>query len=306
MRNVFGDTFYELACQDPRLMMVVADISPAAAMNRFREQYPDHFINVGVSEQVMIGICAGLCLGGMRPFAYTIATFALYRTFEFWRDDLAYQALPVTIVGIGGGVNYSTLGGTHHAMEDVVIASAVPNMQVIAPCDPSEVKLATAWCAKENQQGPVYLRLGRAGEPTLTAEADPFVVGKLRYLRQGTRVGLLSYGIVLKMGLDAVLEAESVLGHAVTVANCHTLKPLDIQGLLAFLQDHDKVVVVEELVPQGGLSGVVKSLAFDHRLHCDIQCLTLQDKFLHVYGSHQDLLAAHGIQKSTIKEALLT
>ena len=119
-------------------------------------------------------------------------------------------------------------------------------------------------------------------------------------------MGLLSYGVILKIGLDAVVEAERVLGHTISVVNCHTLKPLDTPGLINFLQQHDKVVVVEELVPQGGLSGVVKSLAFDHRLHCDIQSLTLQDRFLHVYGTHQDLLAAHGIQASTIKEALLT
>jgi len=303
MRNRFGDTFYELACQDPRLMMVVADISPAAAMNKFREKYPERFINTGVSEQSMIGISAGLTLKGMRPFAYTIATFALYRTFEFWRDDCAYQALPVTIVGIGGGVNYSTLGGTHHAMEDVAIASAVPNMQVLAPCDPDEVALMTTWCVKDNQKGPVYLRLGKAGEPILTENASPFEIGKVRYLKKGKKIGIIGYGVILKMVMDAAKIIEEKVGHPISVLNSHTLKPLDKAGILAFLAEHEKVIVVEEMVPTGGLTLQVKGIAFDNRLSCQIKALTLQDKFLHVYGSHADLLAAHGLSANHIVQA---
>ncbi len=128
MRNTFADTFYELAREDPRLCVVVADISPAGSMARFREEFPERFINTGVAEQSMIGIAAGMALRGLRPFAYTIATFTLYRPFEFVRSDLCYQDLAVTIVGIGGGVTYSTLGGTHHAQEDVAIATAIPGL----------------------------------------------------------------------------------------------------------------------------------------------------------------------------------
>ena len=170
MRNRFADVFYELGKDDPRLAVVVADISPAGSIARFREDFPDRFINTGVAEQVMIGLCAGMALRGMRPFAYTIATFALFRTFEFVRDDLCYQDLAVTVVGIGGGVTYTNLGGTHHAMEDVAIASAMPNMQVIAPCDPAETEAATRFLALESMH-PTYLRLGKAGEPDLTADA---------------------------------------------------------------------------------------------------------------------------------------
>ena len=147
MRNRFADVFYDLASVDPGMAIVVADISPAGSIARFRTEFPDRFVNTGVAEQIMIGLCAGMALRGMRPMAYTIATFTLFRPFEFVRDDLCYQNLPVTIVGIGGGVTYSTLGSTHHAMEDVSIASALPNMQVIAPCDAEEVEAATKWCA---------------------------------------------------------------------------------------------------------------------------------------------------------------
>jgi len=134
MRNRFAETFYELAKDDLRQCMIVADISPAGSMSRFRDEYPERFINTGVAEQVMIGMSAGMAQRGLRPFAYTIATFALYRPFEMIRDDLCYQNLPVTVVGIGGGVSYSTLGATHHAQEDVALAMCVPNLRVLAPC----------------------------------------------------------------------------------------------------------------------------------------------------------------------------
>ena len=147
MRNRFADVFYQAAKADPRLCVVVADISPAGSIARFREEFPERFVNTGVAEQAMIGMAAGMAQRGLRPFAYTIATFALYRPFEFIRDDLAYQNLPVTVVGVGGGVVYSTLGATHHAMEDIAVAAAVPNLSVIAPCDPEETEAATRWCA---------------------------------------------------------------------------------------------------------------------------------------------------------------
>src|SRR5215475_6927623 len=155
MRNMFANTFFEAACEDERLCVVVADISPAGSMSTFREKFPNRFINTGVAEQVMIGISAGMALRGLRPFAYTIATFALFRPYEFIRDDLCYQNLPVTVVGIGGGVNYSTLGGTHHAQEDVAIACTLPNMSVIAPCDPAETRVATEYLVTQ-ERGPVY------------------------------------------------------------------------------------------------------------------------------------------------------
>ena len=127
MRNAFADAFHEIGKANPKLAIVVADISPAGSIQKFREEFPERFINTGVAEQAMIGICAGMALRGMRPFAYTIATFSLFRPFEMVRDDLCYQDLPVTVVGMGSGVVYATLGGTHLTQEDIAVASAVPN-----------------------------------------------------------------------------------------------------------------------------------------------------------------------------------
>lgn len=294
MRNRFADTFYELGKVDPRLCVVVADISPAGSIAKFRQEFPRRFINTGVSEQIMIGMTAGMAQRGLKPFAYTIATFTLYRPFEMVRDDLCYQNLPVTIVGIGGGVTYSTLGATHHAQEDVALASAIPNLSIIAPCDPNEVEAATRWCVAQ-ERGPVYLRLGKAGEPDLTKTApDPWVFGKVRRLREGRDVCILSYGPIMKRAF-ALADRFEAVGKNTTVVSVHTLKPLDREGVAAFLRVYPHVVVVEECTPNGSLAMQVKELAWDVEASCRLDTFTLKDAFIHCYGSHDDILDAHGL-----------
>lgn len=301
MRNSFANAFYEFAKNDPRLAIVVADISPAGSIAKFREEFPERFINTGVSEQSMIGIAAGMALRGMRPFAYTIATFALYRPFEFIRDDLAYQGLPVTVVGVGGGLAYSTLGGTHHAMEDIAIASAIPGLQVLAPCDPLETQLITEWCATANEK-PTYLRLGKAGEPILTLDAvEPFIPGKVRKLCQGTDICIISYGSIVKMALNLANRFKEK-GLSVTVVSCHSIKPLDVKGIQDLLLSHKKVLVIEEHVPHGGLGSRVKELAWDINANCELQCYSLKDSFIHFYGAPEEILTAHGLDIDLIYE----
>ncbi|MEA2905375.1 MAG: transketolase [Alphaproteobacteria bacterium] len=299
MRNTFSEALYLAANANPDLYVVVADISPAGSMVKFRQQYPDRFINVGVAEQSMIGICAGLALKGCQPFAYTIATFTLYRPFEMVRDDLCYQNLPVTIVGMGAGVIYSNLGSTHHAQEDIAIAGALPNMQIIAPCDPMECTEATRYCAQQ-KKGPVYLRLGKAGEPNFTDKAiDPWLFGKIRYIKHGSDVCILSYGVIMQKAMK-LAESFEAQGKSVSVVSCHTLKPLDTAGIEQALREHKHVIVIEEHAPQGGLAPRAKQIAWDIRAQCRLDTFTLQDAFIHNYGSHDDLLAAHGLDLNVI------
>jgi transketolase len=269
-------------------------------MVKFREQFPARFINTGVAEQAMIGIAAGLALKGMRPFCYTIATFSLYRPFEMIRVDLCYQNLPVTVIGMGAGVIYSTLGGTHHSMEDIAVASAIPNMTVLAPCDPNEMRAMTKWCASESM-GPVYMRLGKAGEPDLTSNAlESLNLGKVRYLQRGRSIALISYGTIMSMVLEIAKKLE-VHGDSVSVISCHTLKPLDRSGIAEILNAHEKVVVIEEHVRQGGLGVQVKEIAWDIRAGCKkILCYSLKDEFIHFYGTYEELLGAHGIDVDKI------
>ena len=300
MRNTFAKTFYEEAKLDNRLCVVVADISPAGAMTEFRKEFPNRFINTGVAEQIMIGMVAGMAMQGLKPFAYTIATFALYRPFEFIRDDLCYQNLPVTIVGIGGGVTYNSLGSTHHAQEDIAIARAVPNLSIIAPCDPLETEQATKYCTKQ-ELGPIYLRLGKAGEPMLSGpESDGFQFGKIRYLDKGEDICVIGYGPILKLGKELVKLFKNK-GKNISLVSNHTLKPMDDEGLLNILRNYERIIIIEEMSPIGGLSDYIKKLAWNNKCECIIENISLKDEFIHSYSSHQDLLDLHNLTIDKLK-----
>tara|TARA_A100001011_G_scaffold144296_1_gene152442 strand:- start:465 stop:1382 length:918 start_codon:yes stop_codon:yes gene_type:complete len=299
MRNKFADVVYEIGLKDDRICALVADISPAGSMMKFREKFPERFINCGVAEQSMIGIAGGMALRGMRPFCYTIATFSLFRPFEMIRVDLCYQNLPVTIVGMGAGVIYSTLGGTHHTMEDIAVASAIPNMTVLAPCDPNEMKEATKWCATQSQ-GPVYMRLGKVGEPDLTSNAlNKFEFGKIRHLKKGKDICLISYGITVSMAKE-ISEKLETKNKSVSLVNCHTIKPLDVSGITKLLRDHKEIIVIEEHVPHGGLGSRVKEIALENKITGKVKCFSLKDKFIHFYGNHTQLLEKHGLSVDKI------
>ncbi len=299
MRDKFADVIFEEGKKNNKICALVADISPAGSMMEFRKKFPDRFINCGVAEQAMIGIAAGLALKGMRPFCYTIATFSLFRPFEMVRVDLCYQNLPVTVIGMGAGVIYSTLGSTHHTMEDISVASSIPNMTVLAPCDPEEMKLATRWCATRSK-GPVYMRLGKRGEPVFTKNSvDKFQIGKIRYLKKGKDIAIITYGITISLAFK-VAKKLNQLGKSVSVISCHTLKPIDIKGISKMLKEHKKIIVIEEHVPNGGLSSRIKEIAFSNKINADVNFFTLKDKFIHFYGSYEQLLDKHGISFNKI------
>jgi len=304
LRDTFARTLYQVAKKRSNVFIVVADISPAGSMAPFREEFPDHFINVGVAEQTMISLCAGLALRGCTAFAYTIATFSIYRPFEQVRIDLCYQNLPVTVVGIGGGVSYSTLGGTHHAQEDIAVVGAIPNMAVIAPCDPLETEAATWVCAERN--GPTYLRLGKAGEPNLTGDApEPFEFGKVRKIKEGRDVCIIAYGPIMKMAFEVAEKLERDEQRSVAIYSAHTVKPLDTAGIKRILDNFETVAVVEEHSVRGSLGGQVKQLAWDVRANCKLLTFSLRDEFIHQFGSQRDMWTAHGLTPEIIYDAIV-
>lgn len=304
VRNALAKTLYELAKGDDRIVVLVADISPAGAMEEFRREFPDRFINVGVAEQSMIGVAAGLAQRGMRPFCYTIATFALFRAYEFIRCDLAYQNLPVTIIGMGAGLSYSTLGGTHQAIEDVAVAMACPNLTVLAPCDPAETEACVRWCAARETGGPVYLRLGKAGEPVLKAQDDPWRFGKVRIMQDGGwDTCILSYGPILETCLQVArtVSEDEGLGDPPTVLNVSTLSPGTDLGWVLDL--HDDILVVEE-ASGAPLAAWVRVEAQRLGKSTRVRSLALPDNFVHFHGSRDELLAHVGLTAEKIFSAL--
>ena len=305
MRNTFAETIFKESKKNNKIYVLVADISPAGKMLQFQNQFPDRFLNVGVAEQTMIGMCAGLAMVGMRPFAYTISTFALYRPFEMIRVDLCYQNLPVTVVGMGAGTVYSNLGGTHLTQEDISIARSVPNLNIIAPCDPLELESAVRYCCNISKS-PVYLRIGKVGEKILTNNKNvkKWEFGKIRKIADGKNICFLSFGPIINKAFN-IREKLKLLGITSAIYSCHTLKPFDTLGLKKIFKKFDTILVIEDHSIIGGLSSIVKSNAFDFSYNKKILSFSLKDKFIKCYGSQDDLLKKHGISESGILEHII-
>jgi transketolase len=297
MRNVFSKKMSELANKDKNIHIVVADISPAGAMLEFQKKNPNRFLNVGVAEQTMIGVCAGLAMKNKKPFAYTISTFALYRPFEMIRNDLCYQNLPVTVVGMGAGTIYSVLGATHLTQEDIAIARAIPNFQVLSPCDPMELEECIEFCVKKSK-APTYLRIGKSGEKNYTINADKWKFGKIRQITKGNKICILSYGPIVEKAFK--VNKKLPKNKKLSIYSCHTLKPFDENGLKKIFKKYKTIITLEDHSKIGGLKDIVLSLSHKYNYKENIKSFALQDKFFHIYGSHDDLLNAHGISSEKI------
>ena len=299
MRNAFAEQLYLNAKKNKKINIVAADISPAGSMEKLRNEYPDRFINVGVAEQVMIGVCAGLAMRGKRPFAYTIATFSLYRPFEMIRDDLCYQNLDVTIVGMGAGTIYSNLGGTHLTQEDISIAKSLPNMKIICPCDPLELREAVDYCSSKSK-GPTYLRIGKSGEKNYSQlSKEKWKFGKIRKIINGSKTCILTYGPIIKKAFELKEKIRSLKINP-SIYSCHTIKPLDVLRIKKIFNKYRTVIVLEDHSMINGLASDIKQLAFDNKFKGKILEFSLKDKFFHTYEKQDDMLDLHGISVNKI------
>ena len=300
MRNAFSSTLAKLAKKDKDIYIVVADISPAGKMEDFQKNNKDRFINVGVAEQTMISVCAGLALNKKKPFAYTIAPFTLYRPFEMVRNDLCYQNLPVTIVGMGAGTIYANLGGTHLSQEDISISRSIPNMRIIAPCDSLELEDAVKFCSK-NKNSPIYLRIGKSGEKNFSHNSkEKWKFGKIRKMCTGTETAILTFGPIIKMAFDI----RGKLKKDIAIYNSHTLKPFDYAKLRKIFSKYKKIVVIEDHSEIGGLGSIVKEAGFIENYKGKIQCFSLKDKFIKEYFNQVDLIKKHGIETNKIIKSI--
>jgi transketolase len=253
MRNAFADEITTLADQDPRIVLLSGDIGNRL-FNDFKERHPTRFYNVGVAEADMIGMAAGLALGGMRPVTYTIASFAVYRAYEQIRVDLCYPNLPVVIVGVGAGLGYAANGPTHHSCEDLAVLRALPNMTVLAPADAWELRSLLAQSLLRS--GPSYLRIGKKGEPLVHASRPSLEIGRGFLMRPGDDIAILCTGILMPQALETASRLESQ-GISVAVFSLHTVKPLDESLLTQLFQDRKLIVTLEEHSRIGGLGSAV-------------------------------------------------
>jgi len=304
MRDKFAESLNELTKVNDDIVVLAADISPVGKMNEFAKNNPKKFLNVGVAEQSMIGIAAGLAMGGYLPFCYTIATFTLLRPFEFVRNDLGYQDLPVVIVGMGAGMSYPTLGFTHHAQEDIGVCSSIPNLEIWTPSDPNSVEYALKLIVRKKEH-PSYLRLGKTGEPDLLFESDyeeELGFGRLAYNNcDALDVFFLTYGTVTKQVIEAsvMLNERGIKSQVLSVLQ---ISPNYFSKICGLIPRKSLVVVVEEHIAPGGLGAQFSLHLMNSRLSFKFLHFCLPTTPSHLYGSNNWLLHNLGLSSQSIFE----
>ncbi len=316
MRTAFIETLCELAKTDERIWLLTGDLG-FSVLECFAEKFPDRYVNMGVAEQNMTGVAAGLALSGKIVFTYSIANFPTIRCLEQIRNDVCAHNLDVKIVSVGGGFAYGSQGYTHHGVEDLAVMCAMPNMTVVAPGDPVEARLATSAITKH--QGPCYLRLGKAGETRVHAEEPAFEIGKAIWLREahgrqtvgdGTDATIFTTGAMLPTAMRVAenLQSENV---SAAVASMHTLRPLDESAVRRALGESSLIVTLEEHNAPGPLAcGVACVLAKsltrpDPRLRYRGPPLFLGASPSHACGSREYLHSINGLSADKITASIL-
>jgi transketolase len=301
MRNAFAAEILQLAAADPRVVLLSGDIGNRL-FDGFKETYPTRFYNCGVAEANMIGVAAGLAMNGLRPVVYTIAPFITTRCLEQIRVDVCYHDVGVTIVGVGAGLAYASLGPTHHSCEDLALLRALPNMAVLAPGDPAEVRLALRQSVGRGH--PTYLRLGKKGEPIVHSEEPDFILGKALTLRSGHDVCLLSTGNMLPEVLGTA-ERLADTGISARVASFHTVKPLDTDYLRQVFRKFPLVVTVEEHSLIGGFGAAVAEWVADrHTQRAALYRFGTSDAFLHEAGEQEHARHCYGLTAPQMAERI--
>lgn len=284
MRNAFIKTLELEASKNKNIILLTGDLG-FTVFEKFRERFPNRFFNMGVAEANMMGVAAGLALCGKIPFVYSIVPFVTMRPFEQIRNDVCLHKANVKIVGVGGGFAYSHAGTTHHAIEDIAIMRALPNMTVICPADPLETELASRAIIKF--KSPVYLRLGKKGEPKIHKTEPKFSIGKGIVIKKGKDIALVACGPITQNCLLAVNELERK-GISATVVSMHTVKPLDIQLLDEIIIEHKALFVIEEHNIIGGLgSAVAEYLAENQETRIFFKRIGVNDQYCFDIGNYE-------------------
>jgi transketolase len=302
MRSAFIRTLLELAEKDERLYLVVGDVG-FGVVEPFVERFPLRFLNVGVAEQNMTAIAAGLALCGKVVFTYSIANFPTLRCVEQIRNDVCYHNADVKIVSVGGGLGYGALGVTHHATEDIAVMRALPRMTVVAPGDPIEAELAVR--ALVRQPGPAYLRLGKSGEPLVHKQGVSFRLGEAIRMREGGEITLVATGTMLYITVQAA-ERLSQQGIQARILSMHTLKPLDTEAVIAAARETDAIFTIEEHSILGGLGSAVAETLAESGLHVCFKRLGIPAEFTTVVGSQEYLKDVYSLSIDGIVKQVVT
>jgi transketolase len=284
MRTAFIEALVGLADEDERVWLLSADLG-YSVLEQFADRFPGRFVNVGVAEQNMTGIAAGLAMSGKIVFTYSIANFPVMRCLEQVRNDVCYHNLPVKIVAVGGGVAYASAGYSHHGVEDIAVMRVLPNMTVVSPGDPVEARLVTR--AVASHPGPCYVRLGKAGEPVIHRDVPDFALGRALRVRSGDRGVIFATGTMLHASVAAA-DLLATRGVPVSVFSMPTVQPLDSDVVLEAAHRYPRIVTVEEHGVGGLGSAVAEALAL-RNVQVPLTALRLPSQPF-VTGGSQDVI----------------
>jgi len=260
-RQAFAEELIALARADKRIVAVCNDSVGSSNLTGFQREFPDRLINVGIAEQNMVGVAAGLANGGFVPFVCAASPFLTGRSLEQVKADIAYNGYHVVLCGMSPGLAYGELGPTHHSIEDISWLRAIADLAILVPADPAQTQASMRWAVGFGQ--PSFLRIGRFKVPAVSAEADPFAFGRADVLRDGGDVAIFAAGTMVARALQASVDLAAQ-GIAARVVNVSTIKPIDEAAIIAAARETRGIVTVEEGVIEGGLGAAVASVVVRH------------------------------------------
>ncbi|MBS1600841.1 MAG: transketolase family protein [Bacteroidetes bacterium] len=294
--EVFSSTLQELANADKNIVAVTSDSRGSGKLVPFAQKFPKQIVEIGIAEQNLVGVAAGLASAGKKAFAVSPACFLTARALEQIKNDVAYSDNPVKLVGISAGVSYGALGSTHHSLHDFAVLRAINNMTIVAPADNYEtaqsIKLAAAMTK------PVYLRFGKKNMPGLDAvDKSPFQFGKGRIIREGNDIAFIATGETVYPAWQAAEKLSKDFGIEATVISMHTIKPLDYDLLEATAKKCKAIITVEEHSIFGGLGEACASFLLQNQIVKSFQIVGIPDEYT-VTGSQNDIFNHYGISET--------
>lgn len=294
-RSGFGAGLHELGKSNPEVVALCADLTGSLKMDAFQKEFPGRFFQVGIAEANMMGVAAGLAIGGKIPYTGTFANFSTGRVYDQIRQSIAYSNKNVKICASHAGLTLGEDGATHQILEDIGLMKMLPNMVVINPCDYNQTKAATIAIARHN--GPVYLRFGRPAVPNFTPENQQFEIGKAVLLNEGSDVTIIATGHLVWKALEAGLALEAK-GIRAEIINIHTIKPLDNDAVLNSVRKTGCVVTAEEHQRNGGLGDSVAQLLAFHN-PAPLEMVAVNDSFGES-GTPDELMKKYGLDTPDI------
>jgi transketolase len=301
MRNCFARLMTKYAAKHNELVFLYADIGNRL-FNDLKEVAPERTINAGIAESNMATVAAGMAMSGLKPFIYTITPFTTSRNFEQIKVDIAYQNLPVTIVGTGSGMSYANLGPTHHSFEDIALMRVLPNMTVLCPADIHEMEALFPQIME--CKGPVYFRLGKKNEPQVYETTPALKIGQFNTVIAGDKVAILACGTILPVAIKAA-ELLAQQGVNAEVVSAHTVKPIDDSYLKQAAGRFSLIATVEEHSIIGGFGSAVLEHNNDKQYACEVMRFSLQDQFMDKMHSQETARMRSGLTAENIASTIL-